>query len=229
MTGPAEYSTLGASAPGRPRAVLFDWDNTLVDSWPTIEDALNATLVAFGHAPWSRDEVKRRVRKSMRDSFPKLFGERWEEAGRVFYARYSAIHVEKLTPIEGAAEMLAELAEAGFYLGVVSNKKGEFLRREAATLGWDRHFGRLVGALDAPRDKPAIEPILLALEGSGIAPGREVWLAGDADVDLECAQNATCVPILLREHPPEEGEFQSHPPIQYFSDCRALSRALKSL
>ena len=213
----------------RPRAVLFDWDNTLVDSWPVIEDALNATLVAFGHAPWSRDEVKRRVRKSMRDSFPELFGERWEEAGRVFYARYAAIHVEKLTPIEGAADMLAELAEAGFYLGVVSNKKGEFLRREAAELGWDRHFGRLVGALDAPRDKPAIEPILLALEGSGIAPGREVWLAGDADVDLECAQNATCVPILLREHPPEEGEFPSHPPTRYFSDCRALSRALKSL
>lgn len=213
----------------RPRAVLFDWDNTLVDSWPVIEDALNTALVAFGRAPWSRDEVKRRVRKSMRDSFPELFGERWEEAGRVFYARYSAIHVEKLTPIEGAADMLAELAEAGFYLGVVSNKKGEFLRREAATLGWDRHFGRLVGALDAPRDKPAIEPILLALEGSGIAPGREVWLAGDADIDLECAQNATCVPILLREHPPREGEFPSHPPSRYFSDCRALSRAIKSL
>ncbi len=213
----------------RPRAVLFDWDNTLVDSWPVIEDALNTALTAFGHAPWSRAQVKSRVRKSMRDSFPKLFGERWEEAGRVFYARYNEIHVEKLTPLEGAAEMLAELAGSGLYLAIVSNKKGEFLRREAATLGWDRHLRRLVGALDAPRDKPAIEPILLALEGSGIAPGGEVWLAGDADIDLECARNAACVPILLREHPPEAGEFPSHPPAWHFSDCRALSRALKSL
>ena len=26
---------------GRPRAILFDWDNTLVDSWATIHEALN--------------------------------------------------------------------------------------------------------------------------------------------------------------------------------------------
>ncbi len=213
----------------RPRAVLFDWDNTLIDSWPVIEDAMNATLTAFGHAPWSRAEVKTRVRKSMRDSFPKLFGDKWEEAGKVFYARYDEIHVARLTPIEGAAEMLAELADLGIYLAVVSNKKGEFLRREAAALGWDRHLRRLVGALDAPRDKPAVEPVLLALEGSGIAPNGAVWLAGDADIDLECAQNAGLVPVLLREHPPEAGEFPSHPPARYFPDCRALSSALKSL
>ena len=33
-------------APGRlprPRAILFDWDNTLVDSWVTIHEALNIT------------------------------------------------------------------------------------------------------------------------------------------------------------------------------------------
>lgn len=213
----------------RPRAVLFDWDNTLVDSWATIADALNTTLEAFGHAPWTMAEVKTRVRKSMRDSFPKLFGDQWEAAGKVFYERYSRIHVEKLTPIEGAADMLTELAVAGFYLAVVSNKKGEYLRREAAHLGWSRHFGRLVGAFDAPRDKPALEPVLLALEGSGVAPGADVWVAGDADVDLECARNAACVPILVREHPPEAGEFPSHPPARHFRDCRALSKALKSL
>jgi phosphoglycolate phosphatase len=213
----------------RPRAVLFDWDNTLVDSWATIADALNTTLHAFGHAPWTMAEVKTRVRKSMRDSFPKLFGDRWEEAGRVFYERYSRIHVEKLTPIDGAADMLAELAGAGIYLAVVSNKKGEFLRREAEHLGWARHFGRLVGALDAARDKPAPDPVLLALDCSGIVPGADVWIAGDADIDLECARNAACVPILVRETPPEAGEFPSHPPARHYPDCRALSKALKSL
>ncbi len=213
----------------RPRAVLFDWDNTLVDSWPTIADALNTTLAAFGHAPWTMAEVKTRVRHSMRDSFPKLFGDAWEAAGQVFYERYRQIHVEKLTPIAGAGDMLAELAEAGIYLAVVSNKKGEFLRREADHLGWARHFGRLVGALDAARDKPALDPVLLALGDSGIAPGVDVWIAGDADIDMECARNSACVPILVRDTPPEAGEFPSHPPAQHFSDCRALSKALKSL
>ena len=31
-----------------PRAVLFDWDNTLVDNWATITEALNAARAAGG-------------------------------------------------------------------------------------------------------------------------------------------------------------------------------------
>ena len=71
--------------PQRPRAIIFDWDNTLVDSWHGIRQALNATLVKFGLEPWTMDQVHARVRKSLRDSFPGLFGERWEEAGAFFY------------------------------------------------------------------------------------------------------------------------------------------------
>ena len=52
----------------RPGAVLFDWDSTLVDNWGAIARALNATLVAMGHAPWSEDEVRRRATASARDA-----------------------------------------------------------------------------------------------------------------------------------------------------------------
>jgi len=43
-----------------PRAVLFDWDNTLVDNWPTIHDALNATFAAMGHPAWTLAETRER-------------------------------------------------------------------------------------------------------------------------------------------------------------------------
>ena len=138
-----------------PRAILFDWDNTLIDSWPTILDALNTTFEAFDMAPWTMIEARERVRHSMRDSFPKLFHDRWEEAGEVFYQRYADSHVKKLRPLAGAEKMLEFLTDAGIYLGVVSNKKGDFLRHEAKHLGWDRFFGALVGALDAKKDKPS--------------------------------------------------------------------------
>ena len=29
-----------------PRAAIFDWDNTLVDTWPVIHESMNATLYA---------------------------------------------------------------------------------------------------------------------------------------------------------------------------------------
>jgi phosphoglycolate phosphatase len=207
----------------RPRAILFDWDNTLVDSWTVIHAALNVTLAAMEQAPWTLADTKIRVRASARDSFPRIFGDRWQEAQRIYYDSFEAAHLERLREMPGAGTMLAELAAAGLYLGVVSNKQGRFLRAEAEHLDWTRHFGRLVGATDAPRDKPAVDPVDMALAGSGVARGPEVWFVGDADIDLACAVNAGCVPVLLRGEAPGEGEFLDAPPTQYLADCLALA------
>ena len=59
----------------RPRAAIFDWDNTLVDSWAIIHDAMNVTLEAMGHPKWSYDETRARVRRALREAFPDLFGD----------------------------------------------------------------------------------------------------------------------------------------------------------
>jgi len=210
-----------------PKAILFDWDNTLVDSWGGIAEALNTTLVAMGHPAWSMEMVKARVALSLRDTFPALFGARWEEARDIFYRRFEEIQIEQLRPLPGAAEMLSAFADMQIRLAVVSNKRGEYLRREARELGWDRWFDRLVGAGDAETDKPSPAPVRLALAASGIAPGEHVWFIGDAAVDLECAINSGCVPILLRAEPPRPAEFQAHPPRHHFaafSDVTGLVR-----
>jgi len=216
-------------ADARPRAILFDWDNTLVDSWPIILDALNITFVAFDLPPWTMDEARVRVRKSMRDSFPELFGEKWRDAGELFYEHYAAIHVERLRPLPGAEAMLQTFTDADIHLGVVSNKNGGFLRLEASHLGWDRFFGALVGALDAEQDKPDPKPVTLALGPSGIKSGPAVWFVGDADIDLECAHNAGLTPILLRQHAPAPGEMSAHPPARHFPDCDALCKFIINL
>jgi phosphoglycolate phosphatase len=213
----------------RPAAVLFDWDNTLIDSWAAIQDAQNHTFAAFGMPPWTLEEVRARVRGSMRDTFPQMFGNRWREAGEIFYRRFSERHLETLTPLTGAAEALEALHGAGVYLAVVSNKKGDYLRQEAARLGWDRWFGRLIGAFDAARDKPSADPVILALEGSGIPAGDTVWFAGDADVDMQCATNAGCVPVLVRAEAPSAAEFSEHPPIVHFENCMVLLNAIWTL
>lgn len=212
-----------------PQALLFDWDNTLIDSWAAIQDAQNYTLAYFGLKPWTLDEVRTRVRGSMRDTFPAMFGDRWLEAGEVFYARFTEHHLDTLTPLPGAEAMLRSLQASGVYLGVVSNKKGDYLRAEAARLGWEGYFGSIVGAFDAANDKPAIDPVHLALSGSGIASGPSVWFAGDTDIDLECASNAGCLPVLVRDAPPAPGEFADHPPALHVPDCTTLLNFVRSL
>lgn len=186
-----------AAAARELQALLFDWDNTLVDNWLSIVDAMNVTLVAMGHRPWDAAEARRRIRRSMRETFPLLFGDSWQEAQRIFYERFEAAHLEQLRPLPGADAMLERFSAEGLYLGVVSNKRGDLLRREAAHLGWERHFGRLIGAGDAPQDKPAVAPVDMALEGSGIERGPAVWFVGDSPLDIDCARNAGCVAVLL--------------------------------
>ena len=34
-----------------PRAILFDWDNTLVNTWPTIVECYHDTFTALGLPP----------------------------------------------------------------------------------------------------------------------------------------------------------------------------------
>lgn len=206
-----------------PKAILFDWDNTLVDSWAVIHHALCVTFEAMGHEPWTLQETRQRVRQSARDSFPRLFGARAAEATEIFYRTYQADHLTQLNPHPGAEAMLRDLSQgAGLLLAVVSNKKGELLRREAAHLGWDRHFFAVVGATDAAKDKPAPEVVDFALAGTGVAPGPNVWFVGDTDIDLLCAQNSGCSRILLREAAPGPDEFGAVGVDRHVHDCPGL-------
>ncbi|EDP63614.1 HAD-superfamily hydrolase, subfamily IA, variant 1 [alpha proteobacterium BAL199] len=205
-----------------PRAVIFDWDSTLVDNWGAITRALERTFTIMGQVPWTEMEVRARAKKSLRDTFPGLFGDRAEEATREFYAGFEAVHLETLIILEGASDLLDGLATRGIPTAVVSNKSGGYLRREAAHLGWDRYFHRIVGANDAPRDKPAPDPVHMALDGTGIAAGADVWFVGDSAVDLACAHAAGCTAVLIHPDNPHPEDMSLHPPAMHLAGCREL-------
>ena len=217
-----------AAPVGRPHAILFDWDNTLVDSWATIHEALNFLMRAMGRPEWSLSDTRERVRLSLRDAFPQHFGARWEEARAIYLERFRAIHLDRLRPLPGREAMLRALSGEGMFLGFVCNKTGELLRREVARLGWSQYFGSVVGAGDAPADKPASEPVHLALEPSAVPAGEQVWLVGDTAIDMECAANSGCVAVLLGGAAPAE-EFARFPPQLSFADEASLFRALQGL
>ena len=219
----------GAPVTRLARAVLFDWDNTLIDSWVTIHEAMNTALEAMGHQTWTIDQTRERVRRSLREVFPEMFGDRWEEAREVFYGHFRKVHLNMLAPMDGAEALLRLLADRGVYLGVVSNKLGEHLRREVAHLGWGELFGGIVGATDAVRDKPAPEPVALALSGSDIAPADDVWFVGDTGIDLECARNTGCQGILIRQIGPRPGEFDGYEPAAHYSDCNGMVALVRAL
>jgi phosphoglycolate phosphatase len=228
MTAEAPTAT-GQGKVARPQAIVFDWDNNLVESWPVIHDALNHTFRTWGVPEWTFAETKQRVRKSLRDRFPAIFGDDWEKAAETFYARYAEIHADLVQPAAGAEAALARLAESGIYLAVVSNKHGGYLRKEAEHLGWSGYFGRIVGAMDAERDKPDPAPVRLALAPAGLDAAAEVWFVGDTDIDLACAANAGLVGVLLQPDESADAALGEHPPRHRFGGCGALCNFIENL
>ncbi len=181
----------------KPKAILFDWDNTLVDTWPIIHAALHETFLKLNQTPWTMEQVQARVKKSMRDSFPEVFGADWQLAAEFYQTAYRSRNLTQLKPLDGAEETLRWLLDnTDYYVAVVSNKKGINLRQEVEALGWGKYFKALVGADDASHDKPHKAPVELALKDSGVAAGADVWFVGDSEIDMECAQNTGCVGIL---------------------------------
>lgn len=214
----------------KPRAILFDWDNTLVNSWPKIHEALNHCLAEMGHEAWSLEKVKSQVKQSMRDAFPTLFGDRWEEAAHIYQTYYRAIHLDGLEPLAGAVPLLDWLRAQPVYVAVVSNKRGPSLRKECEKLGWNHYFDRIIGADDAARDKPDVAPALMALDESAITqPDASVWFVGDTTVDLECAANLKATAVLYGDVPLEaDGRFEGCRVDWHVKDHRALHQLLMS-
>lgn len=230
----------------RPAAILWDWDNTLVDGWGAIAEGLNAAFSAFGLPEWTLAEVKGRVRRSLRESFPELFGTGWEAAREVFYASVRARHLEVLRPMPGAEAAVRAALARGIPQGVVSNKQGALLRAEAAHLGWAPWFRVLVGAGDAAADKPDPAPFRLALSALGVpaepalgfsagrafgapaaqAPGAPaglvLWYVGDTALDMQAARAFGATAVLLGDAA-HDGGVAAAAPDRHFPDGAALA------
>ena len=183
-----------------PSAVIFDWDNTLVNTWPLIHFAIKETMQKTGKDLWSLQKVKTDIHKSMREFFPILFGDRWEEAGEIYKNSYRSQHLEKMEFLSGAIDVINFLHQKNILLFIISNKMGNTLRMEVENLGVSDKFFAVVGASDAAFDKPHQAPVELALKNSGINPEKDlVWFIGDTITDIECAIQSKCQPVLYGE------------------------------
>ena len=189
-----------------PKAIIFDWDNTLIDSFPVVYDALVATYEAFEKQPPTFEELKQRQGFSLRDSFPEEFGDKWEEAKRVYLEAFEAMHLKRIRPLPDAFQLLKYAADAVDCLCVLSNKTGRILRDEAAYLKWTPFFYSIVGSFDTPEDKPSPVPAYYALNKTGLLdannhPTAPVWFVGDGAVDMECAAALGAFPVYVSEKP----------------------------
>ncbi|MDI9313342.1 MAG: HAD hydrolase-like protein [Hydrotalea sp.] len=192
----------------RPKLIIFDWDNTLVDSWDIIHDSMMATFDRLRiKRQWeSKAETQLNGQHSLRDSFPKIFGCQFMKARDVYYEEYISRHLRELKPLTGAAETLAALHDQQITMAVVSNKNHPVLLAEVAHVGWGKFFSAVVGAGHAVRDKPDPAPFAAVMEKIYGAeknwPARnQIWYVGDMNVDVTFARAIGVVSIMIPIEP----------------------------
>lgn len=181
----------------KPAAIIFDWDNTLADTWPLIHAAINVTMRAMKKDEWSYQKVKDTVHKSMRESFPEIFGDEWQKAGEIYKNAYRSTHLDNLQLLPNSLELINKLQEKNILQMVVSNKIGLTLRKELKKLNIADKFFSIIGSTDASFDKPHQAPVDLALSGSKLNLQQDhIWFIGDTIADIDCAYNIGAQPII---------------------------------
>lgn len=189
----------GPLAAGRPAAVIFDLDGTLVDSLADIAGSANDALVQLGYPTHPlasfRMFVGDGIQKLMERSLPAgSSAEMIAGAVEVFRKFYEARAHAGTVLYPGIAGMLDHLAGEGVKLAVLSNKIDLFTKQLVGDLLPEWKFSYVLGERpDVPR-KPdpagAIEIISLL----GLKP-ESVWYLGDTGIDMRTARGASALPI----------------------------------
>ncbi len=178
------------SAPWKPRAVLFDFDGTLGDSYTAIAASVNHVRAAHGLPPLPEAEVRRYVGRGtaylLTHTVP---GTRLEEDQARYRQHHpSVLHIgTRLLP--GAREVITVLDDAGFRLGICSNKPVAFTRELLDYLALAPHIDLVLGPEDVARPKPAPDMLQTALARLGIGAAEALYV-GDMVVDIETARAA---------------------------------------
>lgn len=211
-----------------PKAVLFDWDNTLVDTWDLIHESINYIFSKHGMHTWTIEETKIRIHRSLKDTLPKYFPETWEDVAED-YRSYYADHADRTKLLPKAKDTLDILSESDIPICVVTNKKNWLMRKELDLLKLGNYFKSIVGSGDVELDKPAVFGVEKVLGDISKKPSEEIWFVGDSVTDMETAYNSGCVPVFFGEDDYNDDRFQHCRPKVYFRTHHEMSQYLKDI
>jgi len=171
------------------KAVVFDWDLTLWNSWDIHMDLMSRTADALGHPrPAILDlgrEYSRPFSKHLEWFFP---GDQKKIVDTYLGFYYSSVWQEhRLYP--GIKDLLQRLKDDGYRTAILSDKQHVYGMPEFEHSG----FGATVDCAQffadgmAPKPDPrGLEDVMRSL---GVSPG-ECLYVGDSERDIACAQRA---------------------------------------
>ena len=207
------------------RAVLFDWDGTLLNSY---EADLRAYLSMFHNLgiDWTERELAQHYSPNWLRVYraAKLPRSKWIEADRLWTRAYK---LENPPLLAGARRVVRHLAQK-FDLGIVTSGNRPRVRRQLRQLELASYFSACVCSEDAAHRKPHPAPLELALERLRRDPADCVYV-GDTAEDMEMARRAGVRAIGVFGPFPTADRLRAAKPEVLLNSVQELPRYLRSM
>lgn len=181
-------------------AIIFDVDGVLVDSYQAHFKSWREMLAEKG-VSFTEEEFRSTFGRTSHDIIAALYGEdltddqirTWDDRKE---ALYRDIIREEFPATDGAAELLDELAAAGFKLAVGSSGPPENIDLTLECLERAHLFSAVVTRVDVTRGKPDPQVFQIAGERLG-SPPEACVVVEDAPAGIEAANRAQMASVAL--------------------------------
>ena len=184
-------------------AVLFDLDDTLIDSLEARVAALSSAFQGAGLQHLDPKQFFQEIRgRQLLDALTELEEREGRELGLVerYRQAYWIRRPGLISMYPGIRPLLETLRKRGVKLGVVTQKwrsveldgRRVGAAEELLELGIADMFSAVVGLEDVTRFKPDPEPVEVALRLLSVAP-QEAVMVGDSPADIEAGRAAGCL------------------------------------
>ncbi len=175
----------------RYRAVLFDLDGTLVDSYSALTEAVNHARRTHG----LDDLTSERIHEIVGDGMEKLLQRAFERTEipqtivSAFETRYDEVCCEESKVLADVEATLAKLHDLGVQMAVCTNKPTFFSKKILDFLGLSHYFRAIVGPDAAGARKPEAQHLHVTLKSVEFGVEHSLFV-GDMPVDVRAARNA---------------------------------------
>jgi len=173
------------------RAVLFDLDGTLVDSYAALTEAVNYARRQQGLHELSSVRIRDFVGDGIERLLERAFGTSAvpRSARDDFESRYDEICCSESKVLADVEATLGELSSLGVAMAVCTNKPTSFSRKTLEFLGLAPFFRAIVGPDVAGARKPEAQHVLHTLSATEVN-ARDALFVGDMPIDVHAARNS---------------------------------------
>lgn len=211
------------------RALLFDIDGTLIDTFEAIHTSMNLAMEEVGVGPLRRDELRPLIGTTVASQLAALRGMSGpvvETIHEAYYRNFADLVRDGVKLYPGVRETLDVLR--GYAIGTITTRRSRVARMMLRVGQIEGYFSTIVGGDEVSRPKPHPDLVQHSCDSLGVSP-REAVAIGDSPVDTLAGRAAGTRTVAILYGYGDRSEIEEARPEEVINDFMELPAAIERL